>query len=151
MNVSASDSADLHRLAFQEARRLSLEDCLRRARQAGERHLRGLSNAQLSGLVALANDQSLTLERVLAQLDERSAKRWADEEGAGPLPVMKRHIEELGQVAERVLRTIEDALGELVSEWPSRDTRERELHLDLVRRYLTAAVDFCRANSARGG
>lgn len=128
-----------------------IHDCLDRARLTAQgamlsRGVNRLSKAQLNGLRELGF-QAPSLHKLYEELGKREEKRWSLGGGRGPL----REIEaDLKTVERQAVQAFDRASRrwEHVTGHPAPSTALRAaLELQLARRYLSALVDFYRANS----
>lgn len=126
-----------------------LQQCLDRAKKVGETHLTHLSNAQLAGLVTLA-DQERYLDGIQQELAKRQERRWKDVSRSGkePFETFDKDIKIFAQWAEEAVRQAEQMLGKALGNPAAGQApyglRDDDLQLELTRRYLHAAVTFAR-------
>ena len=139
-----------------ETQQKAIEESLLLAKLASQQM--SLSNAQLSGLVALANEAP-TLTDVTDELQKRNNKRWkaknAASNSADLYETFMRDIQSLRQAANDVITRTEQRLGAALGSSgaglaPSGVNWRNEFHLQLVRRYLIAAVGYCRVSRKEG-
>lgn len=134
-------------LAFH--RREAENSCLHRASEAAG-SVRGLSSAQLNGIVNLAIHAG-SVEEITTELSKRNEKRWKSEKSAGPFPQRLRpDILELKKLAHEVVKQTEQALDQAFEaqgsgQRPAGRNWLAELHLALTKRYLTALVGFAQS------